>query len=162
MTLEDVSDNATPVNESNINSAINATLEAAHKRMTNKETNDDSLVSHRRNKRSLIWRYFDCLDGLDAARCHICMKKLQCCESGGTSNLRRHLSNRHPEAFSGLVGEGRSRQPSNSAMSSNANGDTSTLSETVGGTEERVFSGKMMNNSSLMLKFLTFLMSSYI
>ncbi|KAI4831094.1 hypothetical protein KUCAC02_002691 [Chaenocephalus aceratus] len=57
---------------------------------------DDRPVQVTRNKRSLIWRHFEHLDSLNAARCHICMKKIQCSDGRSTSNLHRHLSKRHP------------------------------------------------------------------
>uniref|UniRef100_A0A3B5QWD2 Uncharacterized LOC102227966 n=1 Tax=Xiphophorus maculatus TaxID=8083 RepID=A0A3B5QWD2_XIPMA len=52
-------------------------------------------------RRSLIWRLFEHLDNLNAARCRICMKKLH--KSGGISNLRRHLVKRHPKVLSELL-----------------------------------------------------------
>lgn len=148
MALEDGdSDNPTTVSGFDINSAdiVEAVQGGPAEQMTNDEISDDRPVTHKAQKRSLIWRYFHRLYGLDAARCHICMKKLQCCESGGTSNLRRHLSKRHPEAFSALVAEGRNGQPSNLTASPNANGDTMKSPETVEATEQSVFSGKMVS-----------------
>lgn len=145
MELEDgVSDSATTVDESHIISAINGTLEAAQEvsaeQMTNKETKNDSDVSHTGKKWSLIWRHFEHLESLEAARCRICKKKLQCFEGGSTSNLRRHMSSRHPEVFSRLLAEGRKHQLSKSALSSNTNGDTCT--SRVHGREQIKLSGK--------------------
>ncbi|XP_040001537.1 zinc finger BED domain-containing protein isoform X2 [Xiphias gladius] len=105
------------------------------------EASDDLPVRRSRHKRSLIWRHYEHLDSLNAARCRICMKKLQCFEGGGTSNLRRHMSKRHPEVFSRLVAGGLNPPPPNSSQGSNANGDTSTSPETAGATEQRKFSG---------------------
>ncbi|XP_022600253.1 uncharacterized protein LOC111221173 [Seriola dumerili] len=135
------SDVHTNMNESDINSAINGILESAHgdaaEQITHEEGSDDRPVRRCRHKRSLIWRHYERLDSLNAARCHICMKKLQCFEGGGTSNLRRHMSKRHPEVFSRLVADGLKPPPS----SSNANGDTLTPPETAGATEQRQRSG---------------------
>ena len=74
-------------------------------------------------KRSLIWRYFQRLDSLDAARCRICMRTLQCFEGCATGNLRRHLLNKHPKVFSELVANMQQPPPpSNSTQDSNADG----------------------------------------
>lgn len=142
VSLEDGdSGSPTTVNQSNFHSAFNGSEETAQggkgERMKHEAGNDEQHLIHRRHTRSLIWRHFERLETLDAARCLICSKKLQCFESGGTSNLRRHMSNRHPEVFSTLI-EGRNQQPSNVALSLNANG------ETAGSTEHKVFSGKMV------------------
>ncbi|XP_029311321.1 uncharacterized protein LOC115024068 isoform X1 [Cottoperca gobio] len=129
------------LNEAGINSAINGILEAAEQ-ITHEEACDDRPVKYRRNKRSLIWRHYEHLDSLAAARCRICMKKLQCFEGGSTSNLHRHLSKRHPVVFSQLVADGKQPPPSRSSQSLNGNGDTSTPPKTVGATEkQRQFSG---------------------
>ncbi|XP_034434902.1 uncharacterized protein LOC117757668 [Hippoglossus hippoglossus] len=87
---------------------------------------DNRPVRCTRHKRSLIWRHYERLDSLNAARCLICMKKLQCTENGGTSNLRRHMLKRHPEVFARLVADGLKPFPPDSSHGSNANGDTST------------------------------------
>ncbi|XP_040001444.1 zinc finger BED domain-containing protein isoform X1 [Xiphias gladius] len=139
------SDNHTTMNESDISCAINGILEAAQGGSAEQtplgEASDDLPVRRSRHKRSLIWRHYEHLDSLNAARCRICMKKLQCFEGGGTSNLRRHMSKRHPEVFSRLVAGGLNPPPPNSSQGSNANGDTSTSPETAGATEQRKFSG---------------------
>ncbi|KAK2920237.1 uncharacterized protein [Channa argus] len=137
------SNNPTTVNDSDPHSSINGITEAAEgaaaEQMTHEEASDRPVI-HTGHKRSLIWKYFDHLERLDAARCHTCMKKLQFSESSSTSNLRRHLSNRHPELFAKLVAETcRSRQ-SNSALSSNPNVDTSIVPENVAATQQKVFS----------------------
>ncbi|KAM4744257.1 uncharacterized protein FYW61_000393 isoform 2-T2 [Anableps anableps] len=53
-------------------------------------------------RRSVIWRHFERLESSEAAQCRICMRKLQCYDSGCTGNLHRHLSKRHPKVFSEL------------------------------------------------------------
>lgn len=142
-------------NDSDINYAINGILEAAEggpaKQITHEEVSDDHLVRRRRNKRSLIWRHYERLDSLAAARCCICMKKLQCFEGGSTSNLRRHMSKRHPEVFSQLVADGQNPPPPRSARGSNADGDTSTPPETVVATERRQFSGDVTQLTAVCL-----------
>lgn len=146
MTLEDGDfDNPVTVIKSDINLDDGIMQGALAERMTHDDMSDDRPVTHKGQKRSLIWRYFHRLCGLDAARCHICTKKIQCYRSGATSNLRRHLSKRHLEAYSELVAIERSSQPLNLTASSNAKSDTSTSPETVGATEQRVFSGKMVS-----------------
>ncbi|XP_032374427.1 uncharacterized protein LOC116691134 isoform X5 [Etheostoma spectabile] len=147
VTLED-SDIHTTVNDADINSAINGILEAAQgslaEQITHEEESDDRSVKRKRNKRSLVWRHYEYLDSLAAARCRICMKKLQCSEGSSTGNLHRHLSNRHPGVFSQLVADKQHPSPPHSSQSSNANGDTSTPPETVGAPKkQRQFSGKL-------------------
>ncbi|CAB1451928.1 unnamed protein product [Pleuronectes platessa] len=75
---------------------------------------------------SLIWRHYERLDRLNAARCLICKNKLQCHESGRTSELRRHMLKRHPEVFARLKADGLKPFPPVSSHGSNATGDTST------------------------------------
>lgn len=62
--------------------------------------------------RKLIWRHFDLLESLAAARCRICMKKMQYLRGSSTRNLFRHMSKRHPQLCSQLIDR------------SNINGDT--------------------------------------
>ncbi|GAA6227837.1 uncharacterized protein LOC108877721 [Lates japonicus] len=146
LSLEDGdSDAPAAMNESDIACDFNAILEAAQggpaEQTAHREASDDRPVRRSRNKRSLIWRHYERLDSLDAARCLICMKKLQCFEGGSTSNLRRHMSKRHPDVFSTLVANGLNPPPSCSSHGSNDNGDTSTAPEAAGSTEQRQFSG---------------------
>ncbi|XP_034052778.1 uncharacterized protein LOC117533254 isoform X1 [Gymnodraco acuticeps] len=91
---------------------------------------DDRPVQVTRNKRSLIWRHFEHLDSLNAARCHICMKKIQCSDGRSTSNLHRHLSKRHPAVFTQLLEDGKQKSRPNSSRGSNVTRATSTLSAT--------------------------------
>lgn len=139
------SDTPTTVDGSDMISSVDGVVDASQgdsaELMTHENTSDNLPVKQNPHKRSLIWRYFDHLEGLDAARCRICMKKLKCGESGGTSNLRRHMSNRHPEVFSSLVAEGHRPHPPKTAMKSNCN--TPTPQEKFEATEHKVFSGKL-------------------
>ncbi|XP_069379571.1 uncharacterized protein [Paralichthys olivaceus] len=131
--LEDgESDMHETVNESDISSSVTGVQEAAqgdpagqaaHRQAF--DDGDNHPVRCTRHKRSLIWRHFEHLDSLNAARCLICMKKLQCNEGGGTSNLRRHMLKRHPEMFARLVADGLKPFPPESSHGSNTNGDTS-------------------------------------
>ncbi|XP_063736973.1 zinc finger BED domain-containing protein isoform X2 [Eleginops maclovinus] len=124
------------LNEAGINSALNGLLEAAEQ-ITHEQASDNRRVKYIRNKRSLIWRHYEHLDSLNAAQCHICMKKLQCFEGRSTSNLHRHLSKRHPAEFTLLLADGKRTSPPNSSQSSNVIGSTSTLPETIGATEKQ-------------------------
>ncbi|KAM7015169.1 uncharacterized protein LKV04_014540 [Tautogolabrus adspersus] len=134
------SDNLTMGNEVEVNSAISGILKAEHEQqMTNEDAVSDFIVTRRRSKRSVIWRHFEFLESLSAARCHICMKKLQCCEGGSTSNLHRHMSKRHPLEFAQLFSNEQNPRPSHSSQGSDAVEDTSTQPETVGLTEKREF-----------------------
>ncbi|XP_054474947.1 zinc finger BED domain-containing protein [Anoplopoma fimbria] len=129
------------------NSTMNGILECAQGRpaeqMRHEEASDDHPVKRRRSKRSLIWRHYEQLDSLAAARCCICLKKLQYFEGGSTSNLHRHMSKRHPEVFSQLLADGQHPPPPpHSSQSSDVNGDTLMQPENVGATEkQRQFSG---------------------
>ncbi|XP_041850278.1 zinc finger BED domain-containing protein isoform X2 [Melanotaenia boesemani] len=88
---------------------------------TNAKTSDDCPERHTRRK-SLIWKYFDRLESLDAACCRVCMRRLQCPEGGGTSNLHRHLSKKHPKIFSELVSNRQNSSHLNVKQNSNAEG----------------------------------------
>uniref|UniRef100_A0A3P8T2G1 BED-type domain-containing protein n=1 Tax=Amphiprion percula TaxID=161767 RepID=A0A3P8T2G1_AMPPE len=132
------SDITAPVNETGVNSAdinrlLDVSKEGPAEQMARSEADDDRPVLRMQHKRSLIWKYFELLESLNAARCRICMKKLQY-SYGGTSNLRRHLSKRHPKVFSALVAKGKQTPPLNSSQDSKTNGDTD---ETVRMTEQR-------------------------
>lgn len=136
------SDTITTVNEADINSALNGLLEAAQgapvEQRTDEKASGHRCLKRRRNTRSLIWRHFERLESLAAARCRICKKKIQCFDSS-TSNLHRHMSKRHPEA-SQVAGDVQNPPISKSSRGSNANGDTSTSPVTVEVTEQRPFS----------------------
>uniref|UniRef100_A0A8C3B1R9 BED-type domain-containing protein n=1 Tax=Cyclopterus lumpus TaxID=8103 RepID=A0A8C3B1R9_CYCLU len=116
-----------------LNSTMNGILECAQggpaEQMKREEGSDDHPVKRRRNKRSLIWRHYEQLESLAAARCCICMKKLQYFEGGSTSNLHRHMSKRHPEVFSQLAADGQQPPAPHSSQSSDANGRTLMLPE---------------------------------
>uniref|UniRef100_A0A8C5I4M6 Uncharacterized LOC114480107 n=1 Tax=Gouania willdenowi TaxID=441366 RepID=A0A8C5I4M6_GOUWI len=86
------------------------------------QTCDDPPTGRVRPKRSLIWKYFERLEGLSASRCHICMKDIQCGDNGGTSNLRRHVLKRHPHVFSELLANGQPSPHSNSSQDIQDNG----------------------------------------
>ncbi|XP_073320749.1 uncharacterized protein [Pagrus major] len=139
--LED-EDSLTPVNHADLNSALNGILEDAQgdptERITREEATDGRPVRH---KRTLIWRHYEHLDSLSAARCRICMKKLKYFKGGSTRQLHQHMSKRHPELLSQLVADGLNPPQSYSSQGSNASGDTSTPPETVGAIEKRTFSG---------------------
>lgn len=96
-------DVTTPANDTEINSAINGILETLQKGSAAQaapagEGEEQSAKKTRR--RSLMWQHFKRLEGQNMAQCQICMKTLQCFESGCTSNLHRHMSKRHPLVFS--------------------------------------------------------------
>ncbi|KAM8763175.1 uncharacterized protein AB9X84_007644 [Acanthopagrus schlegelii] len=133
-------DSLTPVDHADF--APNGILEAAKggpaEQITREEATDHCPVRH---KRTLIWRHYEHLDSLSAARCRICMKKLQYFEGGSTGQLHQHLSKRHPEVFSQLVADGLNPPQSCSSKGPKANGDTSTPPATVGAIEKRTVSG---------------------
>ncbi|XP_037308863.1 zinc finger BED domain-containing protein [Pungitius pungitius] len=128
--------------DSAMNGIRECTQEDPAEEMTHEEASDDNPVKRRRSKRSLIWRHYEQLDHLAAARCRICMKKLQYFEGGSTSNLHRHMSKRHPEMFSQLLADGQPPPTPHSSHSSGVNGDTFMPPKNAGATEKpRQFSG---------------------
>ncbi|XP_029947606.1 uncharacterized protein LOC115388566 [Salarias fasciatus] len=99
------SDAAHSPNETSSNGMLHTSQESSETVELVVETNCSS-ASRMRHKPSLIWNYFERLASLSAARCRICMKKLQCGKNSGTSNLRRHMLKRHPKVFSELKDNG--------------------------------------------------------
>lgn len=102
------SDCAVAVDEREVNLSINDIHEAG------KDVPTEDNQKNKR-KRSWIWRYFSLSDGLAAVHCRICSRKLQ--SNGGTSNLIRHLSKKHPQLLR--------TQQSRSSQGSNVNDDSS-------------------------------------
>lgn len=107
--MEDgVSDVKTPPKDSDVSpvSAFPETLQEISAEQMPIEPSDDNPAKNTR-RRSLIWRLFEHVESLNAARCLICLKKLH--ESGGVSNLRRHLKKRHPKVLSELLASSHQR-----------------------------------------------------
>ncbi|XP_038164572.1 zinc finger BED domain-containing protein isoform X1 [Cyprinodon tularosa] len=106
VSLEDGNSDVTPSNEpEDTNHVINDSLqEVSTQKASHSGATDDSSDKPptKNRRRSMIWKHFDILESAEAAQCRICSRKLQCFDSGGTGNLHRHLSKRHPEAFSEL------------------------------------------------------------
>uniref|UniRef100_A0A3Q2Z064 Uncharacterized LOC109526000 n=1 Tax=Hippocampus comes TaxID=109280 RepID=A0A3Q2Z064_HIPCM len=50
------------------------------------------------HRRSSIWKLFEPLGSLDVAQCLICKKRIRC-PDGKTSNMHRHMSKSHPQAY---------------------------------------------------------------
>lgn len=69
-----------------IHEAVQDVLEEGHSKV------EDQAVGRRH---SWIWSHFELLDDLAAVRCRICSRTLQ--DNGGTSNLHRHMSKKHPQ-----------------------------------------------------------------
>ncbi|KAM9861002.1 uncharacterized protein ACBR49_002566 [Aulostomus maculatus] len=87
-------------NDADVDSANNGVIETAKGGSVGQGTEEEASAhlpsKLRRTPRSSIWRHFEYLDTLAAARCRICQKKLQC-YNGSTGNLHRHMLKRHPE-----------------------------------------------------------------
>lgn len=131
VTLED-GDSGTTMNESTY------TLKPAEQ-ITHTVVGDTPPLKRTQLRRSLVWRHFERLDSLNAAQCSICMKKVQCFKYGGTSNLRRHMSKRHPKVFSELEANGKNGITLNSTQQdSNATNGTQ---GTFRAAEQRSFQG---------------------
>lgn len=90
--------------------------------MTHEKARDDLPV---RCKRKLIWKHFELLESLEAARCRICMKKIRYLKGNSTRNLFQHMSKRHPQLHSQLVSD-----------VSKVNADALRTSESLGETEK--------------------------
>lgn len=101
---DDESSTRTTQHDSDPSPAVSGLPEGSHHGSLVHVIHEDDLshipTRHSR-RRSLIWRLFEHLDNLNAARCRICMKKLH--KSGGISNLRRHLVKRHPNVLTELL-----------------------------------------------------------
>lgn len=109
-------------------SAVSGPSEGSKQRSYAHLVHEDDLnhIPNRHSRRrSLIWRLFEHLDNLNAARCRICMKKLH--KSGGISNLRRHLVKRHPHVLSELLSS--NHQPSQALNDSSVSNDTYIVAE---------------------------------
>lgn len=50
------------------------------------------------HRRSSIWKHFEPLSSSDVAQCLICKKRIRC-PDGKTSNMHRHMSKSHPQAY---------------------------------------------------------------
>lgn len=101
--LDDEDSDITTVNGAEISCAIDEIIEAAEdatvEQKKQKEANGDIRTSR---KRSSIWIHFERMENQRRAVCLICKKKIH--HNSNTSNLHRHLSKKHPVAFSELGG----------------------------------------------------------
>ncbi|XP_056134871.1 zinc finger BED domain-containing protein [Lampris incognitus] len=101
--MEDDSGAIAAVNEAEITYAINGLLSPVEEdevKQSPQEARDDVAPSTR--ARSSIWMHYERLDDQKCALCLICMKKIH--HHSSTSNLHRHLSKKHPQAFAQLGG----------------------------------------------------------
>uniref|UniRef100_A0A3Q2PE58 Uncharacterized LOC105939001 n=1 Tax=Fundulus heteroclitus TaxID=8078 RepID=A0A3Q2PE58_FUNHE len=102
------SDVMTPSKEPDTKRGINDDPDHLHEGSTQEATHSEAGDSSfekppaKDRRRSVIWRHFDRFEGSETAQCRICLRKLQWFESGGTGNLHRHLSKKHPRVFSQL------------------------------------------------------------
>uniref|UniRef100_A0A1A8QM73 Family with sequence similarity 60, member A, like n=1 Tax=Nothobranchius rachovii TaxID=451742 RepID=A0A1A8QM73_9TELE len=118
------SDVTTPSNEADCSPATNGQLDTLQEGSTQQTTNSDKSTDQAvksTRRRSLIWKHFVRLESLEAAQCRICLKKLQCFESGCTSNLHRHMLKRHPK----VCIKTKSSQQLHPSQHSDANNETS-------------------------------------
>lgn len=121
---DDNSDVVTPSNEPKSSHVINDDPHLLQKGSAREAILSQAVVQRpptRNRRRSVIWRHFDRLESAEAAQCRICMRKLQCFDSGCTSNLHRHLSKRHPKLFSEL-----GANPHKQQLSPDSNGHSGT------------------------------------
>ncbi|XP_019742547.1 uncharacterized protein LOC109526000 [Hippocampus comes] len=98
------------VNEAAVHSELNGILEAvqgesagagvAEKKCKEEKIMVENPLSFRSkcHRRSSIWKLFEPLGSLDVAQCLICKKRIRC-PDGKTSNMHRHMSKSHPQAY---------------------------------------------------------------
>lgn len=120
------SEEVTAVKETDNGSAGDDIPDASHEGPAEPQTHTEASNNRPagRTQRSMIWRHFERLDSLNAARCRICMKKLKCGKNS-TSNLHRHMSKRHPKMLSELVSSGLQLPPLNCSQVSHSNSEMS-------------------------------------
>uniref|UniRef100_A0A8C6LG25 BED-type domain-containing protein n=1 Tax=Nothobranchius furzeri TaxID=105023 RepID=A0A8C6LG25_NOTFU len=118
------------------NGQLDTVQEGSTQQTTNSDKSTDQAVKSTR-RRSLIWKHFVRLESLEAAQCRICLKKLQCFESGCTSNLHRHMLKRHPK----VCIKTKSSQQLHPSQHSDANNETSVDSSV---TRHEQTSGKLL------------------
>lgn len=133
------SDAFTMGNEVDLNGNLEAAQGGPSEQITHEGASDDHPGKRRR---SLIWRHFELLNGFSAARCRICLQKLQCFES--TSNLHRHMSTRHPQLFKKRLADRKTAPSSHSSQGSIVNIDTVTPTDTVEAREKRPVPGSIL------------------
>uniref|UniRef100_A0A3B4GCF4 Uncharacterized LOC102210553 n=1 Tax=Pundamilia nyererei TaxID=303518 RepID=A0A3B4GCF4_9CICH len=89
-----------------------------------------------RARSSVVWSFFENNDSR-SVRCRLC----KLVESGGVSNLRRHLSSKHPKVYSELLSTQQyPPTPLNSSQDSNTNPESD---EALWGTEQSDAQGKL-------------------
>uniref|UniRef100_A0A8C8EY05 BED-type domain-containing protein n=1 Tax=Oncorhynchus tshawytscha TaxID=74940 RepID=A0A8C8EY05_ONCTS len=109
MNSEDYCDEqAASVSDADIASAINGILKAAEDHAVVRDTGAvivsqvSAGATPSGRKWSSVWTHYERLGEQNRALCLICNEKIQ--HQSSTSNLLRHLSKRHPEAFARLEG----------------------------------------------------------
>ncbi|XP_010878162.1 fibrinogen- and Ig-binding protein [Esox lucius] len=117
------------VSDADIASAINGILKAAGDHAVVADTGAGSEESHviagatpSGRKWSSVWTHYERLEDQNRALCLICMEKIQ--HQSSTSNLLRHLSKRHPEAFARLEGHIKKQKPRAGQITSRKDGDS--------------------------------------
>ncbi|KAM4630460.1 uncharacterized protein ACJ7VT_000156 [Polymixia lowei] len=126
---DDNSETVATVNEADITIAINGLLEADQVELRQREAKEKGGGPSSARQWSSIWTHYKRLENQKAALCLLCKEKIQ--HHSNTSNLHRHLSNKHPEAFAQLGGI-RKKRPSNMVQRSSDKDDSSKPSRTLG------------------------------
>lgn len=99
---------AASVSDADIASAINGILKAAEDHAVVRDSGAGIVgqgsagATPSGRKWSSVWTHYERLEEQNRALCLICNEKIQ--HQSSTSNLLRHLSKRHPEAFARLEG----------------------------------------------------------
>lgn len=101
------SDTVSLANVAETMSAVTGIHEAAQDVL---EEGHSKVEDHALGRRhSWIWSHFDLLDDLAAVRCRICFRTLQ--DNGGTSNLHRHMSKKHPQLCQTRLSNSSAKRP---------------------------------------------------
>uniref|UniRef100_A0A674CD97 Centrobin-like n=1 Tax=Salmo trutta TaxID=8032 RepID=A0A674CD97_SALTR len=109
---------AASVSDADIASAINGILKAAEDHAVVRNTGAvivgqvSAGATPSGRKWSSVWTHYERLEEQNRALCLICNEKIQ--HQSSTSNLLRHLSKRHPEAFARLEGHIKKQKTSRS------------------------------------------------
>ncbi|XP_036836733.1 vicilin-like seed storage protein At2g18540 isoform X2 [Oncorhynchus mykiss] len=141
---------AASVSDADIASAINGILKAAEDHAVVRDTGAvivgqvSAGATPSGRKWSSVWTHYERLGEQNRALCLICNEKIQ--HQSSTSNLLRHLSKRHPEAFARLEGHIKKQKTSDVQKTLRRDGDPgpkhTNLSRRIGGVALKQSPGK--------------------
>ncbi|XP_023858375.1 cingulin [Salvelinus sp. IW2-2015] len=149
---------AASVSDADIASAINGILKAAEDHAVVRDTGAvivrqvSAVATPSGRKWSSVWTHYERLEEQNRALCLICNEKIQ--HQSSTSNLLRHLSKRHPEAFARLEGHIKKQKTSVVQKTLRRDGDPgpkhTNLSRRIGGVALKQSPGKFPDEFDVM------------